>query len=449
MPAFHYTSLNKDNKTLSGVVEAVDEQSARKKMNSMGLSVISLNLAADEKHAPQEGRTVFEFEAIDKINKKVTGTITAEDIVKAFAKLFDEYQLNVIFLAPQSSTPDEKEELRKAGIIKIQQEYEKLYAKETQKNQEDEELIKRADQRKELIQKVDYTMQRIEVFLKQYNADLKTEERDAIQAYLNQLMRIKDSTNLEHIKNTCEKMLAHIQRQELFIHEEQKAKESAGIKAETQEMLSDIKHGTLTKDINIGKILEGLKEKPFLKPIINFLLNLSKPKNPEMEKAKDEIKATNKHIWSYIRIFIFAKSKLERNEAWTSIKSLFAEKKRLKLKSRVIEYEERKLQSQTDSNRSSAFWESTASAIGWILAFYIVSYAASYLFTIKSFQTPPLPKSIYFYHSTFLKGITIFLFLAYGTIQARNFWLKNHWSAAYLLYPASIFAFLLIVINLM
>ena len=153
MPAFHYTSLNKDNKTLSGVVEAVDEQSARKKMNSMGLSVISLNLAADEKHAPQEGRTVFEFEAIDKINKKVTGTITAEDIVKAFAKLFDEYQLNVIFLAPQSSTPDEKEELRKAGIIKIQQEYEKLYAKETQKNQEDEELIKRADQRKELIQK--------------------------------------------------------------------------------------------------------------------------------------------------------------------------------------------------------------------------------------------------------------------------------------------------------
>ena len=45
-----------------------------------------------------------------------------------------------------------------------------------------------------------------------------------------------------------------------------------------------------------------------------------------MEKAKDEIKATNKHIWSYIRIFIFAKSKLERNEAWTSIKSLFAEK---------------------------------------------------------------------------------------------------------------------------
>ena len=58
-------------------------------------------------------------------------------------------------------------------------------------------------------------------------------------------------------------MLAHIQRQELFIHEEQKAKESAGIKAETQEMLSDIKHGTLTKDINIGKILEGLKKNRF------------------------------------------------------------------------------------------------------------------------------------------------------------------------------------------
>lgn len=244
-------------------------------------------------------------------------------------------------------------------------------------------------------------------------------------------------------------MLAHIQKQELFIHEEQKTKESAQIKADTQEMLSDIKHGTLTKEINIGKILEGLKEKPFLKPIINFLLNLSKPKNPEMEKAQDEIKTTNKHIWSYIRIFIFAKSKLERNEAWTSIKSLFAEKKRLKLKSHAIEYEENKLKSQADETRSSAFWESLASAIGWILAFYIVSYAASYLFTIKSFPISLLPKSVYFYHSTFLKGITIFLFLAYGAVQARNFWLKNHWSAAYLLYPASIFAFLLIVINLL
>lgn len=443
MPSFHYTALNRDNKNLGGIIEAPDEQSARKKLNEMELSVISLNLADDKQHVQQTGKTVFEFEAIDKNNKKVAGTITSDDIIKAFARLFDEYQLNVIYLAPSHATESEKQEIRKNGLLPVQQEYERLYAKKSKKiSSEEAEAIKKEEQRKELIQKVDSTMKRIEIFLKQYSADLKSEERDAIQSYLNQLMRIKDSTNLEHIRNTCEKMLAHIQKQELFINEEQKSKESAQVKAETHEMLSDLKRGRLSKEINISEL-------PFFKPIANFIANFIRPKNPEAEKTENEIKTTGKHIWSYIKIIISAKSKLERAAAWEGIKTMFAEKRRLKLKLHAIKEEEEKVSSGQQTRETSAFWESAGSTLGWILAFYLFSYIASYPFTIKSFGSLALPKGFYFYHSTFAKSATMFLFIAYATIAVRNFWLKNHANAAYLLYPVSIFAFLLIIINLM
>lgn len=449
MPAYHYIALNQEQKELSGIIEAPDEQSARKKMNAMGLSVISLNTAPAEIHKPTPDKTIFEFEAMDKNNKKVTGTITSDDIIKAFSRLFDEYKLNIIYLAPISATESEKAEIRKNGLIPVQQEYERLYGKKSKKlSSEEAEFLKKEEERKELIQKVDATMQRIENFLKQYSADLKPEERDTIQAYLNQLMRIKDSTNLEHIKNTCEKMLAHIQKQELFIHEEQKSKESAQMKAETQEMLSELKRGALSKEINISKIVAYLKEKPFIRPIVNFFASLIKPKNPEIEKTESEIAFSNKHIWSYAKIFILAKSKLERQAAWEGIKTIFAEKRRLKLKLHAIKNEEKKMSAQ-QTGESSIFWESAGQAAGWILAFYLLSYIVSYPFTIKSFGISALPKSFYFYHSTLLKGITIFLFIAYGAITTRNFWLKNHSSAAYILYPAALFGFLLIIINLM
>lgn len=416
----------------------------------MELSVISLNLAEDKIHAEQAGKTIFEFKAIDKLNKKVTGTITSDDIIKAFARLFDEYQLNVIYLAPNNATESEKQEIRKNGLRPVQQEYERLYAKKSKAlSNEEAEAIKKAEQRKELIQKVDSTMQRIESFLKQYSADLKSEERDAIQSYLNQLMRIKDSTNLEHIRNTCEKMLAHIQKQELFINEEQKIKESAQVKAETHEMLSELKRGAFSKEINISEFISKLKEKSFFRPIANFIANFIRPKNPEAEKTENEIKTAGKHIWSYIKMIISAKSKLERAAAWEGIKTMFAEKKRLKLKLLAIKEEEKKVSGGGQTRETSVFWESVGSALGWILAFYLFSYMVSYPFTIKSFGVAFLPKGFYFYNSTFAKAATIFLFIAYATITSRNFWLKNHANASYLLYPAALFGFLLIIINLM
>lgn len=431
MPSFHYTALNKDNKNLTGVIEATDEQSARSKMNEMKLSVVSLELIKDGLHAPQEGKTVFEFAAKDKNGKKVIGTITAENAVKAYGRLFDEYELNIIYIVPLNATDEEKEKLRKEGILGLQHEYEKLPGKKSKLMQQDDATSKKEEEKKELLQKIDFTIQRIQDFLQRYNADLKIEERDIIQAYINQLIRIKDSTNLEHIRTTCEKMLSHIQQQELFIHEEQKASESAELKAETHEMLDDLKRNSLNKEIDI------LKLAPFLKPIADFFSE----KNPAILTIKNEIKINNKHLWTYLKFLILGKSKLQRIEAFNSIKTLLAERKRLKLKLKAIKEE---------TKTTSTISESIGTALGWISAFYILSYIVSYPFTIKIFGNPVrLPKGFYFYDSTFMKIVTLLLFIAYCTATIRDLWLKENQNARYLLYPATLFGFILIVINLM
>lgn len=452
MPAYHYIALNQEQKELSGIIEAPDDQTARQKLNALGLSVVSLNVTEPPKTGgtADSGKNVFEFEAIDKNSKKVTGTITSENAVKAYARLFDEYQLNVLAIYISSLNEKDKEEARKLGIASLQKEYEKTYGakKKKQHGKEEDELAAEQAARKELLDKVAFTMQHVQNFLKEYSADLKIEERDTIQSYINQLIRIKESTNLEHIRTTCEKMLEHLQKQELFIQEEQKMGASVKLKAETSQMLEELKQTGLKQEIDIVKMAAGWAEKPLLKPIANVILRLLKANNPEIQRLRGQIKTINGQMRFYIKILIFGKSNIMRLEAWQSIKTLREEKKRLKMQMHAINEKEA---AAAEANRKpSYFWENAGSAIGWVLAFYLLAYIASYPFTIKDFGLKiSLPKSFYFYDSSFLKGVTILLFLAYCSIEIRNYWLKRHWAGTLVLYPITIFGFLLIVINLM
>lgn len=455
MLAFHYIALNQEGNELSGIIEAVDEQAARKKLSELKLSVVSLNTIATPQAgtaAPvAAGKTVFEFEAINKQAKKVIGTIVAQDVVKAFARLFDEYQLDVIYLTDNALPAGEKDKIKQEGISKIREEYEKSYGAirkaQAEKEKQEVQLGNDAQEtREELLVKVDATMSRIEQFLKDFGSDLKPEESDIIKSYLDQLVRIKDSTNLEHIRNTCEKMLQHIQRQELFLHEEKQSKESAKLKVDTKELLSQLKQTGLSKDIDIVRTATSWQTHPLLRPIANILLKIFKPDPPEIQKLKNEIKTINHNIWAYVKIIFLGKTKVLKIEAWETIGALREEKKRLNLQLFALK-SELKAKEQADKP-PSLFWEQAGSVLGWILAFYLLSYIVSYPFTIKQFNVPSIPKGFYFYHSHITKIVTIALFIAYCSVTLRNYWLKKYSLAPYILYPLSLFGFLLIVINL-
>jgi hypothetical protein len=451
MPAYHYVALSSAGKELSGIIEAPDDTSARANLNQLGLSVVSLKTietAGAAPAAPEKGKTVFEFEAIDRKNRHVVGTIVGETPVQVFGRLFDEYQLNVTSLFLASATPEEKAAARAAGIIELQKEYEKLKGAKGGKIKEEELVAAQQAERRELLEKVDFTMQSVNDFLKTYGQELKTEERDAIQTYLNQLVRIKESTNLEHIRATCEKMLDHIQKQELFLHEEDRFKESAKMKVETKELLSALKRTGLQQEIDIVKTVSRWQEIPLLRPLANFLLRFLGAQNPEIRKLREEIKAVNHHIFSYFKMLFFGKTRILKLEAWESVKTLREEKKRLKLKLHALKMEERQAYAAA---HESYFWDQLGGMLGWVLAFYLLTYLVAYPFTIKNFNLPQLtlPKSFYFYQGRLTTMITMALFLAYAAVTLRNFWLKKHASVTLLLYPLTVFGFLLMVINLM
>lgn len=447
---FHYIALSAEQKELSGVIEAADEQSARKKLNNLGLSIVSINQVDSFTQAAAAGdnKNVFEFEGIDKNSKRVTGTIKAITPIQAYARLTDEYLLSVLSLFKSTLAPAEKEEAKKMGVESLKKDYEKLYGGK-KKKQKDEELVlaRQQQERKELIEKVDETIQRIEKFLKDFEPDLKLEERSAIRSYIDQLLRIKDSTNLEHIRSTCERMLSHIQKQELFIHEGQRVRESSQVKVETEDMLKRLQQTGLQQEIDIVKTAMEWQHKPFLRPLASLILFFAQSQNPEVLILKNQIKEINRHVWLYIKMAITAKSPDIRKEAIQTVKGLFEERKRIKLQIKAIRDVEKK--KNIVVAEPTYVWEQIGSALGFILAFYLIAYIISYPFTIKKFDLPiKIPDSFYFYNSGLIKGVTLFVFLAFGAVTARNLWLKKSWATYLVVYPLTIFVFLLIVINL-
>lgn len=451
MATFHYIALSSEHKELSGVIEAPDDQSARKKLNDLGLSIVSL---IKTEYAPKTGdiknKNTFEFEGLDLNGKHVTGTIVADTPILAYGRLTNEYQLSVLSLFTSSLAPGDKEPARKLGIASVKEEYEKTLgsASKKQLKNEGDLVAKQQLERKELIDKVDATVLRIGKFLEEFGGELKNDEKEVIQSYINQLIRIKDSTNLEHIKTTCERMLSHIQKQELFLHEEMRARESTQFKIESQKMLENLKQTGFKQEINLGKTALGWKDKPFLQSIARAILYFTHDDNPEISKIHNQIKELNHYVWPYIKISVLGKTKQMKSEAWQNVHSLWEEKSRLKLQIKaILAAEDAKAQAVAPK---SYMWEQIGSALGWILSFYLLSYVVSYPFTIKQFNLPlSLPKSFYFYHSDLIKSVMLFIFISYCAITIRNYWLKHHPWAVFVLYPVALFSFLLIAINLL
>ncbi len=456
MPSYRYIALSQDHKELSGVIQAPDEQFARTKLGELNFSIVSLTLAEPSTTSPEvpttsaaPHRPTFEFEAIDKNSKKVVGTIVAESAAKAFGRLFEEYKLNVLWIVDTTATPEAKQAAKQSGITELQTQYATTSGPNTKKIAEDKDALAQAASlaaRQELLGKVDFTTQKVGQFLKDYGADLKIEERDTIQNYINQLIRIKDSTNLEHIRSTCERMLDHLQKQELFLHEEQKSRESAKFKVETKEMLSELKRTGLSKDIDLAKIVSDLSKKAFLKPLGDFIFKFFPPPTPDELRIKEEIQATTHHMWSYAAIALTGKNKMLKHEAIDSLKTLFAERKRLKLELRAAHGA---TVTQSPETTPRLAWEHATSLFGWFLTFYLVVYIVAFPFTVKNFGMMKLPAGLYFYHSVLTKGVTIFLFMGYCALQMHIFWLRKNKIAPFVLYPLALTSFLLIAINLM
>lgn len=94
MAQFKYTISTGSQIHLSGIITADSEEAARKNLLKLGYTVIAVDPVSTTP-APTQGKKNFSFEARDKNNKKIIGTVTAADEQTARNKLEQEYQLSI------------------------------------------------------------------------------------------------------------------------------------------------------------------------------------------------------------------------------------------------------------------------------------------------------------------------------------------------------------------
>lgn len=410
MPQYKYLAITQDNQKMSGSLSASNEEEARKELNHLGLAILNIEEVhaatlppekpketsrtpsappsiqqatvipkKEDKIDPGKILVKFEFEALDKTGRKIIGTIPAQDKFSAFSRLTKEYQFDISYISKADAAEAEKDHDRQEGAALLKKQFEEIV--ETQKQVEksvknDEFTIKQ----QLLLQKVDFVLEKIKQVLASFEQEIKPENKKLIHGYIDKLLRIKNSTNLEYIEHTAEDLLKKIQDQELFLHKENMQKQRASLTVESQELLASLRSShtpdkTFKEDLN--EKITRFRYRP-LRNLAKKGLELFK-EDPEIVSVKSMIKTTNRQILTYIKIWITTKDKDAKNHIAESLKKIFEEKKNLKTKLKNLKKQKNsKAISPIRKSEEDTFSSESANFLGWLTAFYLGYYFYSH-----------------------------------------------------------------------
>lgn len=452
MPQYKYVAITQDNQKMTGSLNAQNEDSARKELNTLGLAILSIEEAKTEttpqmkpqKPQPTEEQprkieevpiktahtggffkkidnkllTKFEFEARDKSGKKIVGTIPGADKLSAFRRLITEYQFDVTYISKLENTPEEKTKDRKEGTTTLKAQIEDLQKVESELSAEATKNNDFKEKQKTLLDKVDYVLEKIKGVLQTYDLEIKPENKKLIQSYIDKLLRIKNSTNLEYIEHTAEELLNKIQSQELFLHKESLQKEKASIIVQSQELMASL-HST---DKHKTTFIEDIHKKlPMLRiKFLEKILEKFKP-DPEILSLKSIIKATNKQLFTYMRIWLKTSDKEAKKQVSDSIRGILGERKNLKEKLHtLIRQKKTKAITQDITIKKDTLTEETANFLGWLLGFYLIYYFTTYYLIQKKFTyTISLPWNPDITQNGLLKYLVAIIFLWYILLAGK------------------------------
>lgn len=134
---FQYTALSKDSKKLSGTLEADNMAAAKQNLHKMGLSIVSI-AEFTGKEPPIEKREIkeaemqgFKFEAKDIQGKEVNGTIDAPDAFSAYRRLNDEFKFEVSALFATGLSEEEEGQKRREGVSDLEEQLKKVREEES------------------------------------------------------------------------------------------------------------------------------------------------------------------------------------------------------------------------------------------------------------------------------------------------------------------------------
>ncbi len=429
MAQFQYTAVNNGGKKLSGIIGAATEEEARKQLNTFGISLLAIQKMADtaEQSVTREAATTnelpkFEFEAFDKNGKKVLGTLPASSRYKAFKRLMEEYQFEVSYVVAAGAGEEEKVKAKGEDLSALKAEYE-VRNKETDKEVIEEKKIsvQFEAERKNLLQKVDFILEKIKGLLVTNQDELTADSRKLIQGYIDKLLRIKSSTNLDYIQSTSEELLKKVQDQELFLHKEKMQGQREHLKLEAQKMMATLHEKPvqlqgMSDQIEVLQSKLGSSQNPLLQGLATWLANFTP--TPEEKELKTKIATMSRQIWTYRKI-LWTTPASTKEEARQSLNSLIEERTRLKqeLKNSIAL---RKQNRTSEEVPEPLITEEVNHFLSWLLAFYLAAYFVSYYTSAKVVPGgSPFPGEFNLLSSSLLRHILISIFLWHVVLSLR------------------------------
>lgn len=461
MPNFRYTVVNQQNQQLQGTISSPDEVSARAELNELEFSIVSIEMISEGEEVSSESELpIFEFAGIDKNQKRVAGTIQAENDYNAYKRLVQEYEFEVEYVIPNELTEKQKEKARKKGAYELHSRIEDEMLAHEAHESSDEKDLKEFTKKQEVLQRqIEFVLQKVKLMLDNYEAKMKPETKEKIRKYVDKILRIKSSTNLDYIRKTAEELLNFLQQEELFMHEEEHVQDRTNMVVEAKSIMMELKRGKSKKNIDISDALRQWREENIVNHenpavynrIADFFISLIlgiNNENTEILALKNEIRNINKQIQHYFVLYFQAPNPEFKNQAREGVKNLWAQRKKLKkeLKTAKKNFTAARKASE-EITPTEKFSHEMLSFTGWLLGFYLIYYFASIYATSKDFGGTEIPGFFYIYKSAFLKYFMATLFMFYASLSVKiNFFRRNE-VASLVITPVFLLSILIIYLN--
>ncbi|QQR55224.1 hypothetical protein IPG41_01535 [Candidatus Peregrinibacteria bacterium] len=441
MAQFQYTAVNASGKKLSGIIGANTEDDARKQLNTFGISLLSIDQmgetpVATVTHEPGTSSELpkFEFEAYDKAGRKVLGTIPATSGYKAFKRLMEEYQFEVSYVVPAGASEEDRLKAKQEGLAVLKAEYE---AQQKQKDAAEAQSEKMSAEfevkRQELLKKVDFILSKIKELVNTFASDLKPEALKLIQGYVDKLLRIKSSTNLDYIEHTSEELLKKVQDQELFLTKEKMGAERDKLKWEAQKMMAELH--SKPAELGLSENIEHLhsqwtgSKNPFIQSLGTFLERFVP--SAEEKDLQQRIKTIRNQMWTYQKI-VWTAPASTKEDARASLFSLKEEKKRLEQELRSLVRKRKQEASNEADTPEPLITEEVNGFLAWLLTFYLAAYFISYYASAKTLPGGnPLPGDFNLLDSELLRNLLLSVFIWHVLLSLKLEHLRyTQWATA-------------------
>jgi len=256
MPKFQYSAINQQNKNLGGIINADSQDQARQKLKSLKLTIIDIQQIDDKIEFGNE-KSKYKFEARNKENKKVIGSIEADSILAAFKRLINEYELEVSKLSDLNATDAEFE--TSIPLVRGFYKQVKQLKYNLENDHSDEEYFKEKKQEDFRKTLEDITII-LNTILNEYHDDLNPKSRDFLTKYTEHLTKIKFSKNYDSVIASASKVLKYFQDTTLYLDNQKNAEDKLDFKLDLMQKIGKLKKIGKSNNIknNFSKTLENI-----------------------------------------------------------------------------------------------------------------------------------------------------------------------------------------------